>query len=303
MDIINKPTGLIGVIVEEMAQFTSPDIVEGIQCRLEDFGYKSVIMNLRLYSRWSDKWFDNEAMMDELLVSYLEAMKKQDISGLIYVAAHARNINKIPENYPMPVVMIYANEMNPAVPSVMLDDEVSAFKAVRYLIDKGHRKITISAGDANNIHTQQRLEGAYRALELIGVKREDARVVYAGWVKESGYRNAAEILEGDPTAVFCMSDRQAGGLYKYMHEHGIRPGEDVSVVGFDNAEISQFLIPGLTTMSLPLRMMGNTSVKLLMGMIRGNGHFDPEDAIVKLPCPILERNSVAVIEGVPPIDG
>ena len=53
-------------------------------------------------------------------------------------------------------------------------------------------------------------------------------------------------------------------------------------------------MPGLTTMSLPLRMMGNTSVKLLMGMIRDNGHFDPADNIVRLPCPILERASVKV---------
>lgn len=302
MDVINKPAGVIGIIVEEMAQFTSPDIVEGIVCRLEDFGYRSLIVDLRLYSRWSDKWFDNEAMMDELLASYLEYMKEQQISGLIYVAAHARNVTKIPENYPIPAVMIYANEMNPAVPSVMLDDDVSAFKAIRYLIDKGHRNITISAGEANNIHTQQRLEGAYRALELIGVSRSEARVVYAGWVRESGYRNAAEILDGGSTAVFCMSDRQAGGLYKYMSEHGIRPGVDVSVIGFDNAEISQFLLPGLTTMSLPLRMMGNTAVKLLMGMFKDGGRFDPEDNIVKIPCPILERNSVATIEGVPPVE-
>lgn len=296
MDVVNKTNGVIGVMVEELAQFTSPDIIEGIVCRLEDFGYKSVIMDLRLYSRWSDKWFDNESMMDELLSSYLNDIRKQEIDGLIYVAAHARNVTKIPEDFPIPAVMIYSNEMNAKVPSVMLDDDVSAFKAVRYLIDKGHRKITISAGEANNLHTQQRLEGAYRALELIGVSREDARVVYAGWVRESGYRNAEEILGNDSTAVFCMSDRQAGGLYKYMYEHGIRPGEDVSVIGFDNAELSQFLMPGLTTMSLPLRMMGNTSVKLLMGMIRDNGHFDPADNIVRLPCPILERNSVATIK-------
>ncbi len=302
MDVINKPSGLVGIMVEEVAQFTSPDIIEGIVCRLEDFGYKSVIVDLRLYSRWSDKWFDNEAMMDELLSSYLNDISKQKIDGLIYVAAHARNVTKIPEDFPIPSVMIYSNEMNPKVPSVMLDDDISAFKAVRYLIDKGHRKITIAAGEANNIHTQQRLEGAYRALELIGITREKARVIYAGWVRESGYRNAEEILKDGSTAVFCMSDRQAGGLYKYMYEHGIRPGEDISVIGFDNAELSQFLMPGLTTMSLPLRMMGNTSVKLLMGMLRDNGHFDPEDEIVKIPCPILERSSVAVIPGVPPVE-
>ena len=302
MDVINKANGVIGIIVEELAQFTSPDIVEGIVCRLEDFGYKSVLVDLRLYSRWSDKWFDNEAMMDELLTSYLDEIRRQKIDGLIYVAAHARNVSKIPGDYPIPAVMIYSNELNPAVPSVMLDDDVSAFKAVRYLIDKGHRKITIAAGEANNIHTQQRLEGAHRALELIGVNRDEARVIYAGWVRESGYRNAEEILGDDSTAIFCMSDRQAGGLYKYMYEHGIKPGEDVSVIGFDNAELSQFLMPGLTTMSLPLRMMGNTSVKLLMGMLRDNGHFDPADKVVKLPCPILERNSVATIPGVHPID-
>ena len=295
MDVVKNNAGLIGIIVEEVAQFTSPEIIEGICCRLEDFGYKSVIMNLRLYSRWSDKWFDNEAMMDEMLASYLADLRRSNVAGLIYVAAHARNVTKIPEDFPIPAVMIYSEEMNPAVPSVMLDDEVSAFKAVRYLIDKGHRNITIAAGEANNIHTIQRVEGALRALELIDVDREHANIVYAGWMRESGYRHGEEILANNPTGVFCMSDRQAGGLYKYMAENGIKAGEDVSVIGFDNAEISQFLLPGLTTLTLPLRMMGNMAVKLLMGMLRNNGHFDPEDAVVKLPCPILERNSVVTL--------
>ncbi len=295
MDVVKNNAGIVGIIVEEMAQFTSPDIVEGICCRLEDFGYKSMIINLRLYSRWSDKWFDNEAMMDEMLASYLADLKRHNVAGIIYVAAHARIVTKIPEDFPIPAVMIYSEEFNPAVPSVMLDDEVSAFKAVRYLIDKGHKNITIAAGEANNIHTIQRVEGALRALELIDVDREHANIVYAGWMRESGYRHGEEIMANNPTGIFCMADRQAGGLYKYLAEQGIVPGKDVSIIGFDNAEISQFLLPGLTTLTLPLRMMGNMAVKLLMGMLRNNGNFDPEDAIVKLPCPILERNSVVTL--------
>jgi len=53
-------THQIGIIVEDLSQFSVPVIVEGIMRSLEGSGYQTSVSNLRMYSRWSDTWFNNE---------------------------------------------------------------------------------------------------------------------------------------------------------------------------------------------------------------------------------------------------
>ena len=57
-----QKTQTIGVIAEDIAQFTTPEIIEGIMEVCEERGYRTIVQNLRLYSRWQDLWFDNERM-------------------------------------------------------------------------------------------------------------------------------------------------------------------------------------------------------------------------------------------------
>lgn len=58
--------------------------------------------------------------------------------------------------------------------------------------------------------------------------------LYARWEKEGGYKAAPDILKRGVSAVFCMSDSIAGGLYEYMREHDIAVGKDISVAGYDD---------------------------------------------------------------------
>ena len=57
----NQKTKMIGIIAEDIAQFTTPEIVEGIMSYCEENGYRSIVKNLRLYARWSDSWYNKEA--------------------------------------------------------------------------------------------------------------------------------------------------------------------------------------------------------------------------------------------------
>ena len=57
-----QKTQTIGVIAEDIAQFTTPEIIEGIMEVCEERGYRTIVQNLRLYARWQDLWFDNDKM-------------------------------------------------------------------------------------------------------------------------------------------------------------------------------------------------------------------------------------------------
>lgn len=286
----NRKTKTIGIIAEDIAQFSTPEIVEGIMSRCEEKGYRTLVKNLRLYARWKDSWYDNESRYHSILDPVLKELESIRVDGIIYIAGHARMIHCFPENFKTPAVMAYAFADNKKVPSVAIDDSKSAYEMICYMISKGHRKIGVIGGKENNIHTQQRLLGYQKALFENKILFNPAWVRYADWHKKSAYLEAGELLKSDVTAIFCMADRMAGGVYRCLDEMGLRVGRDIAVAGFDNQDIAEYFVPGLTTMALPLMEIGVMSADLLLKQM------DEPDAKmtekILIPCTFIERESI-----------
>lgn len=281
----NQKTRMIGIIAEDIAQFTTPEIVEGIMSHCEERGYRTIVKNLRLYARWSDSWYDNESRYHSILDPTLKELNSIMVDGMIYIAGHARIIHCFPEGFRTPAVMAYAIERNAGIPSVLIDDERSAYEIVRYLISKGHRKIGVMAGRANNIHTQQRLLGYQKALFEGQILFNPSWIRYADWQKGGAYEEAKELLKTDVTAVFCMAD----SVYRYLDEKGLRAGRDIAVAGFDNQDIAEYFVPGLTTTALPLKEIGNTAAHILLDWLEGENEREGK---IYIPCSFVERDSV-----------
>src|SRR5207253_194846 len=80
---------------------------------------------------------------------------------------------------------------------------------------------------------------------------------------EGGRRGAAELLDlpEPPTAIFAGSDQQARGVYKEVHDRGLRIPEDLSVVGFDDVDVCEWMSPRLTTIRQPLAQMAVPAIR------------------------------------------
>ena len=287
-----QKTHTIGVIAEDIGQFTTPEMIEGVMEVCEANGYRTIVQNLRLYSRWDDLWFDNEKMYNSVMDPAVQEMASIRVDGIVYIAGHARKINRFPSEYDIPSVLAYAYSQDKAVPSVVIDDEESARVMVKYLIDHGHTRIGVLAGEQDNIHAKLRMLGYQQALYEAGILYDPNLVIYAGWGKEYGYRESANILSKDVTAVFCMSDRIAGGLYQYLYEHNMEAGRDISVAGFDNELISDFMMPGLTTTKIDLINIGRTAMSMLLDKLEGK----ETEQLVKVPCKMIKRQSITKLK-------
>ncbi|RKM58539.1 LacI family transcriptional regulator [Butyrivibrio sp. XB500-5] len=285
-----QKTQTIGIIAEDIGQFTTPEMIEGVMEVCEENGYRTIVQNLRFYSRWNDIWFDNETMCNSVMEPAVREMASIRVDGIIYIAGHARNISRFPSEYNIPSVLAYAYSQDKKVPSVVIDDEDAARVVVKYLIDHGHRKIGVLAGEQDNLHAQLRILGYQKALYDAGILYDPELVIYAGWGKEFGYRESAKILEKGVTAVFCMSDQIAGGLYQYLFEHNMQAGKDISVVGFDNQVISDYFMPGLTTTKIDLIGIGRTAMNMLLDKLDGK----ETEQLVRVPCKMIKRQSVMV---------
>lgn len=287
-------SGMIGIVVEDISQFTIPDMVEGVMRHFESCGYHAIVKNLRLYTRWSDTWFNNEARINEVLDPALDELTSMMVDGLIYIAVHGRETSLIPDYIQIPSVMVYAIEERADIPSVVVDDEYSAYEAVNYLIEYGHKKIGVVAGREDNMHTVLRLHGYRRAMSEHGLEVDDSLICYADWSMDGAYRKAGPLLERDITALFCMADRMAGGVYRLLNERGKTAGRDLSVIGFDNQDMAAYFMPELTTMALPLIRIGEKAASILTDRLGGINSGESTN-LIRIPCRLVERRSVMKI--------
>lgn len=288
-----QKTRMIGIIVEDLVQFSTAGVVDGIMENCERLGYRTTLQNLRLYSRWHDTWYENEDAFYSILNPALQQIRQIQADGVIYVAGHERYVRCFPEDFSIPAVMTYAYEKSGKVPSVVLDDEKGGYEMARYLISMGHRKIGVIGGRADNIHTQKRLVGYQRALFESQVFFDPDLVCYGNWDRDSGYRLTGGLLRKGVTAIFCMSDQMAGGVYDFLAEHGMQAGKDISVAGFDNQDMAEYFRPSLTTMDLPLRKMGYLAAEILLSQLESGKEIQTGEKERKVSCRLIARDSVS----------
>ena len=291
-----RHTRSIGVIAEDMTIFSIPDIIDGITNHCEEEGYQILLFNLRLYKKYQDTYYRSTDFYGKVQHEMRDLMAKQ-VEGIIYVAAHEREIKCIPDHFPIPTVMAYGYSGTPKTPSVVVDDEEGAFQIVNYIISQGHRKIGVITGKRDSIHTHARLEGYQRALFENEILYDTSFIVSGDWQRETGYQNTDELVDRGVTAIFCMNDLVAGGVYDRVEEKGIAVGKDISVVGFDRRELSEYYKPPLTTVMLPLHDIGYRASEIMQQLLRKQplGGSISKEGVCPIQCELIIRKSVGKI--------
>jgi LacI family transcriptional regulator len=83
-----------------------------------------------------------------------------------------------------------------------------------------------------------------------------------------------------------MNDDMAAGVYDYLHEHGMKAGEDISIAGYDNMEISGYLKPALTTNEIPFADIGTKSAEIMIRSLMEENDGSDAAEVVRIPCRI-----------------
>lgn len=287
----------ICIIAEEICQFSTPTIVESIMNDCEEAGYRTVLINLAMYLKWDTLGIQvgsNELMKENTQAAFQEALAIR-ADGVIYLAAHGRELDIVPDNYEIPVVFAYATSKDDSHKAVIIDDELSSKKAIDYLIEKGHRTIGAITGTKDNFHTIERLNGLKMSFENHKMKFDESLIKYGNWERESGYEATEELLKQGVTAIWCMNDIMAGGVYDCIRDHNLEIGKDISVLGFDNREIASYFFPKLTTMSIMLERIGSLATDIIIKEIEDEKYRHTKMAPEKIICEFVERDSVCAI--------
>ncbi|HEX7611837.1 MAG TPA: substrate-binding domain-containing protein, partial [Candidatus Limnocylindrales bacterium] len=177
----------------------------------------------------------------------------------------------------LPIVMVDSDAVFPEHAAVDVDDEGGARLAAEHLLALGHRDFLVIGVEPPTPGARvnsggvvgRRLNGYREALAAAGIDLPDDHVVVGPASVEGGMACLAGAWEGGrrPTAILAMSDAMAIGAINAARRLGLRVPADISIVGFDDIELSRHVEPPLTTVHQPVRRKGEEACRLLISAI------------------------------------
>lgn len=218
--------------------------------------------------------------------------RQESVLGVIYATHFTRKVEplKVPLTLPAVLVNCYTSER--MWPSLLPAEVAGGFTATQHLLSKGHYRIGMIGGEAWMDAARDRLRGYREALATADIAADPDLIREGDWTAASGYRHTLELLKlrQPPTAIFCANDLMALGVIEAAVDLGLKVPGDVSVVGYNDLELSRHLRPPLTTCRVPNYDMGRRAVEMLVDMaLLDHPH---RAMITKLECPLVERASV-----------
>jgi DNA-binding LacI/PurR family transcriptional regulator len=140
--------------------------------------------------------------------------------------------------------------------------------------------------------SQERIAGHEAALLKAGIPRSRSLIRHGDFYVDGGRKAAAELLglRERPTAIFAGSDEQARGVYDEAHARGLRIPEDLSVVGFDDVDICEWMSPRLTTVHQPIDQMAALAIRTVLQGLPTGGETPTR---IELSTNLVVRDSTA----------
>lgn len=252
-------TGVIGLLVPELANPIFPALAEAIETRAAPSGLASILCNTQ------------SAAYRE--VDYVHMLLDRGVEGMIFISCELTNLSGDHGHYGRliaegaRIVFVNGTLLGLDVPSVGVDERTAGELATRHLIELGHERIGFVAGPEHYLPTQLKNGGREAALLAAGLDA-NGLVAHADFSVRGGRRALSSLLEHapPPTGVICSSDVMAIGVVQEASRRGLRVPEDLSVVGFDGVA-ADWTEPRLTTIAQPIAEIAETAVDALRRLI------------------------------------
>lgn len=274
-------TGCIALMVHDVVNPYYLGVIRGTQTQLRARGYRHLLVDLE-----NSEDIENDALA-ELPAS---------VDGLIAMGAHAPDELLIDIAQRVPLIVI--NREIEGVPSVVVDTPAALVEALEYVVSLGHRRIAYAAGPKPSWSSRMRWAAIEAASNRLGV--ECLRLGPFGPGGQSGAAAADAVIHSGVTACIFFNDMLAIGALKRFAAHGVSVPGDISIVGCDDIFGADFCNPPLTTIAAPTELVGRTATDMLLARLHETEHgMRPLPVRVKLPAPLVIRNSVASARSAP----
>ena len=265
----------IGLFVPNVINPFFAKFFQGAQRKAYQNEYNVLLIDMMYNPEWQVWLFDSLAA--------------RRIDGCILYAPESYAYSTIVKILPYAVLI---EMMLPESISLSIDVEEGAEDAMRYLLNMGHIQIAYLGADYKGNTFELRLKAYRKMLQISGIGIRPEYIERTQYGIDNTIKAANRLLKQPqpPTAIFCADDLFVPGVYKAARDLGIRIPDDLSVIGFDDSEISRILEPDLTTVAIPAEKVGEESIDMLMKLLR-----DEQIANRHISTQLVIRNSTAPV--------
>ncbi|MFC0560526.1 LacI family DNA-binding transcriptional regulator [Halalkalibacter alkalisediminis] len=262
--LVKSKTETIGLLVSELSLSGAKDMFTyEIMCGINDSSSNKGF-DLILFSTNSAK---------QKAKSYSQLCRERQVEGVIMQGVKIDDpylIEVIDSNIPCVLIDVEIEGEN--VGYVSTDNVFGAQIAVKHLTNLGHRNIAIMNGHDQALVSQRRLTGYKKQLEEASIPFQENYVLNGNFNEQQAEEMAYSFFQERPevTAIFCASDLMALGVMSAAKRLGLKVPDELSIVGYDNITLAQYVQPQLTTVDQDKYQMGYKAAKLLIDMLEGN---------------------------------
>jgi LacI family transcriptional regulator len=257
--LASRRSGLIGLVIPSIYNSIYAASTQAIQSAAEAQGY-TVLIGVSEFSKERET---------ELIGQFVA----RRIEGLILTGVdRGRAALDMIKRERLPYVVTWHAARDRGTASVSFDNFAASAAVVDYLHELRHRHIALICGrTALNDRALARKQGFLKRMASLGLPAASGDVIECDFEFEEGRRALRTLLarRPRPTAIFSANDIVAVGVLHECRAQGLRVPEDISLVGFDDLPIAQYVTPQLSTVRVPAAAMGERAVMLLLQAIAG----------------------------------
>ena len=252
-----RRTFTIGAIIPTMENAIFARGIQAFQEELNRSGYTLLVSS-------SAYRMDAEEEQIRTLVS-------RGADGLLLIG-HDRDprVYDFLERRRIPALVAWSHVEGARAPSIGFDNRAAMRALTEQVLGLGHREVAMISGkSAENDRARLRIQGVRDALAAHGIEPDSLRIIEVPYGFSDGAAAFTTLMEAEtrPSVVMCGNDVLAVGALRGAAKLGLRVPDDVSITGFDDIEIAEFVSPELTTVHVPHRKMGTLAARELVGMI------------------------------------
>ena len=270
-ELKTKKTKTIGLFLNDFSGPFYSELIRGIQEVVQKNGYSFIACSSFGDEESTAVKFIREKRIDAAIIF------APNISDKLLINAASKGV---------PIVVLDRKLESENIYSILINNEQGAIKAVNYLIGIGQQNLVFVSGREEAYDNRERLNGFKKAVNANGIEE---RILQGDFTENSGYAAAIDLIKSKklPDAVFLSNDEMAIGMIKCFKEYEINVPEDVSIIGFDNITVSEYITPKLTTVSHPKYELGVRAAERLFCGINGEVITGSET----LPVELIVRES------------
>lgn len=211
----------------------------------------------------------------------MKELYEKEYHGILLLATEMKQEDFLPfQNLPCPLVALdcYYEDIN--FDTVLINNVQGSYVATSHLIQKGFRRIGYLKSSFPIANFEERADGYFKALRSYNIKKNMDYVLELSPSMETAYLDMKSLLANDiplAEAYFADNDLIAAGAIRAFSEAGIKIPGDVSIIGFDDVPMCNFLSPTLSTMRVEKQDFGMMAVNQLLNRIQ-----NPSGSLVKL---------------------